>query len=57
MANRIFDVSMEFDLQPKVVLAEARELGIAEAKVVSSLLDDNDVLKLEKELLRPARNK
>ena len=42
MAKRIFDISKEFDLHPKVVLAKARELGIAQAKVVSSLLDDND---------------
>ena len=52
MAKRIFDVSKEFDLHPKVVLAKARELGIAQAKVVSSLLDDSDTLKLEKELLK-----
>lgn len=52
MAKRIFDISKEFDLHPKVVLAKAKELGIAQAKVVSSLLDDNDTARLEKELLR-----
>jgi hypothetical protein len=52
MAKRIFDISKEFALHPKVVLAKARELGIAQAKVVSSLLDDNDTLRLEKELLK-----
>jgi hypothetical protein len=51
MANYIFDVSKEFELHPKVVLAEVRELGIAEAKVISSLLDDNDASKLKNELL------
>jgi hypothetical protein len=29
MPKRIFDVSKEFELHPKVVLAKARELGIA----------------------------
>ena len=52
MAKRIFDISKEFGLHPKVVLAKARELGIAQAKVVSSLLDDNDTARLEKELLK-----
>jgi hypothetical protein len=52
MAKRIFDISKEFGLHPKVVLAKARELGIAQAKVVSSLLDDNDTTRLEKELLK-----
>jgi hypothetical protein len=52
MAKRIFDISKEFVLHPKVVLAKARELGIAQAKVVSSLLDDNDTSRLEKELLK-----
>jgi hypothetical protein len=57
MANRIFDVSKDFDLHPKVVLAKARELGIAQAKVVSSLLDDNDASKLEKNCSSAAHNK
>jgi hypothetical protein len=52
MAKSIFDISKEFGLHPKVVLAKARELGIAQAKVVSSLLDDNDTARLEKELLK-----
>jgi hypothetical protein len=52
MAKRVFDISKEFSLHPKVVLAKARELGIVQAKVVSSLLDDNDTLRLEKELLK-----
>jgi hypothetical protein len=52
MAKRIFDISKEFGLHPKVVLARARELGIAQAKVVASLLDDNDTARLEKGLLR-----
>jgi len=52
MAKRIFDISKQFALHPKVVLAKARELGIAQAKVVSSLLDDNDTSRLEKELLK-----
>jgi hypothetical protein len=52
MAKRIFDVSKEFDLHPKVVIAKARELGIAQAKVVSSLLDENDTSRLENELLK-----
>jgi hypothetical protein len=52
MAKRIFDVAKEFDLHPKVVLAKARELGVAQAKVVSSLLDDTDTSRLEKELLK-----
>src|SRR5476651_1629461 len=52
MAKRIFDFSKEFGLHPKVVLAKARALGIAQAKVVSSLLDDNDTARLEKELLK-----
>ena len=52
MAKRIFDISKEFGLHPKVVLAKARELGIAQAKVVSSLLYDNDTDRLEKELLK-----
>jgi len=52
MAKSIFDISKKFVLHPKVVLAKARELGIAEAKVVSSLLDDNDTARLEKELLK-----
>jgi hypothetical protein len=52
MAKRIFDISKEFDLHPKVVLAKARELGIAQAKVVSSLLDNDDTSRLENELLK-----
>jgi hypothetical protein len=52
MAKRIFDISKEFALHPKVVLAKARELGIAQAKVVSSLLDDNNTSSLENELLK-----
>src|SRR5471032_2694320 len=52
MAKRIFDISKEFGLHPKVVLAKARALGIAQAKVVSSLLDDNDTARLEIELLK-----
>lgn len=52
MAKRIFDISNEFGLHPKVVLAKARELGIAQAKVVSSLLDENDTSRLEIELLK-----
>jgi hypothetical protein len=52
MAKRIFDISREYVLHPKVVLAKARELGIAQAKVVSSLLDDNDTSRFEKELLK-----
>jgi len=50
--KRIFDISKEFVLHPKVVLAKARGLGITQAKVVSSLLDDNDAARLEKELLK-----
>ena len=52
MAKRIFDISNEFGLHPKVVLAKARELNIAQAKVVSSLLDENDTSRLEMELLK-----
>lgn len=52
MAKRVFDISKKFVLHPKVVLAKARELGITQAKVVSSLLDDNDTARLEKELLK-----
>ncbi len=52
MVKRIFDIAKEFGLHPKVILAKARELGIAQAKVVSSLLDDNDTERLEKELLK-----
>jgi hypothetical protein len=52
VAKRIFDISKEFVLHPKVILAKARELGITQAKVVSSLLDDNDTARLEKELLK-----
>ena len=52
MAKRIFDIAKEFGLHPKVILAKARELGIAQAKVVSSLLDENDAARLEKELLK-----
>jgi hypothetical protein len=52
MAKRIFDISREFVLHPKVVLAKAREIRIAQAKVVSSLLDDNDASRLENELLK-----
>ncbi len=52
MAKRIFDIAKEFGLHPKVILAKARELGIAQAKVVSSLLDENDTARLEKELLK-----
>ena len=52
MAKRIFDISREFVLHPKVVLAKAREIKITQAKVVSSLLDDHDTSRLEKELLR-----
>src|SRR5580704_11915023 len=52
MAKRIFDISGEFSLHPKVDLAKAREIRIAQAKVVSSLLDDHDTSRLEKELLR-----
>jgi hypothetical protein len=52
MAKSIFDISKEFVLHPKVVLAKARQLGIAQAKVVSSLMDDNDTLRLKKELLK-----
>ena len=47
MAKRIFDISKQFALHPKVVLAEARELGITQAKVISSLLDDVDASRLE----------
>ena len=50
MAKRIFDISKEFALHPKVVLAKAIELGFAQAKVVSSLLNDEDTVRLEKEL-------
>jgi hypothetical protein len=57
MAKRIFDISKEFALHPKVVLAKARELGITQAKVVSSLLDDNDTSRLKKELVRAVRKK
>jgi hypothetical protein len=52
MAKRIFDIAKEFGLHPKVILAKARELGMAQAKVVSTLLDENDTAKLEKELLK-----
>jgi hypothetical protein len=50
VAKRIFDISREFGLHPKVILAKAKELGIAQAKVVSSLLDDGDTARLEEEL-------
>jgi hypothetical protein len=50
MAKRIFDIAKEFGLHPKVILAKAKELHIAQAKVVSSLLDDVDTARLEKEL-------
>jgi hypothetical protein len=50
MAKRIFDIAREFGLHPKVILAKAKELGIAQAKVVSSLLDDQDTTRLEEEL-------
>src|SRR5882724_202675 len=50
MAKRIFDIAKEFGLHPKVILAKAKELHIAQAKVVSSLLDDGNTLQLEVEL-------
>jgi hypothetical protein len=52
MAKSIFDISKKFVLHPKVVLVKARELGITQAKVVSSLLNDDDIARLEKELLK-----
>jgi hypothetical protein len=52
VAKSIFNISKEFGLHCKVVFAKARELGIAQAKVVSSILDDNDTARLEKELLK-----
>ena len=52
MAKRIFHIANEFGLHPKIILAKAKELGIAQAKVVSSLLDENDTTRLESELLK-----
>lgn len=52
MAATIFDISKRFGIHAKVVLAKARELGITQAKVVSSLLNDNETERLEKELRR-----
>lgn len=54
MAATIFDISRRVGLHPKAVLAKAKELGITQAKVVSSLLDDNNTLRLENELIRVA---
>lgn len=50
MAKRIFDISNEFGLHPKTILAKAKELGIAQAKVATSFLDDGDTARLVEEL-------
>jgi hypothetical protein len=48
--KRIFDISKKLGLHPKEVLVKARELGITQAKVPSSQIDDTDAERLEEEL-------
>ena len=52
MAVRVYDISKKLGLEPKVVLAMAKKLNIASAKVPSSSLDDADGKRLEEQLRR-----
>jgi hypothetical protein len=46
----VYDIAKMLGLEQKEVLETARELGIAEARIPSSLLDEGDAERLEKRL-------
>ncbi|HLZ53179.1 MAG TPA: translation initiation factor IF-2 N-terminal domain-containing protein, partial [Verrucomicrobiae bacterium] len=52
MPVRIYDISKKLGLENKVILAKAKSLGIAAAKVPSSSLDKISAEFLEEELFK-----
>jgi len=52
MPDRIYEIAKKYGLENKQVLEKARSIGIAAAKVPSSLLDKFSAGWLEKELLK-----
>ena len=56
MPKSIFDISKKFGLNAKEVLAKAKAIGIAQAKVVSSPLSEPDAERLEMELTKASAN-
>jgi Translation initiation factor IF-2, N-terminal region len=50
MTTRVYDISKRLGIEPKVVLATAKKLGITSAKVPSSSLPEAEAELLEKEL-------
>lgn len=56
MQQQIFFFSKELGLPPKEVLAKARQLGIVQAKVPSSWIDDTTLARLKEELLKDHPN-
>ena len=56
MPVRIYDISKKLGLENKEVLAKAKELGIAAARVASSSLDKITAEYLEQEISRSIPN-